>query len=169
MSTLVCVYDSHRAAINAARELKDAGVPVNKVSVIGTADKLEEAIDDVRDTNEETVTKKVGTTVGIGAGMGAAVGVLTGIGIFAIPGLGLLYGAGALVGALAGANFGMIGGGAVSALQIAGMKDEDVQRYESHIRDGKYLLFIQADGDEAKHAREVVDAKCQAADTREFA
>lgn len=168
MTTVVCVYDSHRAAVDSARKLKESGFPVNKVSIIGSADKLEEVVEETREAADEDITKKAGRTVGIGAGLGAAVGVLTGIGVFMIPGLGLLYGAGALVGALAGANFGMISGGAVSVLRIAGMKDEDVHRLEDHIKQGRFLVFVEGDVDEAKKARELVEATCKPIEAHSF-
>jgi hypothetical protein len=94
--------------------------------------------------------------VGIGAVVGPVLGALIGIGIFAVPGLGFLYGAGALVGALAGFDFGLIGGGIASALTLMGMKEPDAQKYEAELQSGKFIVVAQGNDEEINKAAAIL-------------
>ena len=96
MKSTVGIYESHESAFEAVKELQSAGFPVNKLSVIGKAELVEDHLK-VRSTAPATTA---GVSVGVIAG--PILGVLTGVGIVSIPGFGFLFGAGALVGALAG-------------------------------------------------------------------
>ena len=46
----------------------------------------------------------------MGVMIGSILGVLTGVGLFAIPGMGFLYGAGILYGGFVGFETGIVGG-----------------------------------------------------------
>lgn len=98
-----------------------------------------------------------GAEVGIGALAGSVLGVLTGVGIFAIPGVGFLYGAGALVGAIAGFDFGIIGGGIASALTVAGISSDDTKQYEEVLKAGKFLVIAQGNEEEVTRAKNVLE------------
>src|SRR5262249_33689784 len=105
------------------------------------------------------MTKGIGKEVTIGAAVGSIVGALTGVGLFAIPGLGFLYGAGAILGAIAGLDFGLLGGGiagVIGALAIPGIKDDHHQKYDSHLQKGHYLLIVQGSETEAKQANDLL-------------
>lgn len=153
MKAAIGVYNSHEKAIDAVKQLKAGGYPVRKLSIIGKAEV--EEVDNKMNVVSKNPLNLAG--VGIGTTLGAALGVLTGVGLFAIPGLGFLYGAGALVGAIAGFDFGLIGGGIASVLSTAGIKDEETEKYQEHLAAGSYLVVAQGDDDEVKKAIEILE------------
>src|ERR1043165_7253782 len=127
MNTVIGIYDDHELAVDAVRQLKGSGFPLGLVTIMGKA--REEVIDEQMHIMEKSPINVVG--VGTGTAIGAALGILTGVGIFALPGLGFLYGAGALVGAIAGIDFGLISGGIATVLTTIGVKDENAEKYHN--------------------------------------
>lgn len=107
--SVVGVFSDHHQAVEAAKSLIDQKFSKEDISIVGR-------MEDVKgDVHLPVVSNmKHAKPVAIGSAVGAVTGILTGIGIFAVPGLGFLYGAGALVGAIAGFDFGLITGGLVS-------------------------------------------------------
>ena len=152
MKTAVGVYSTHGDAVHAIKVLKDNGYPAEKLSILG---KVNEAANEL-ETKDEKLMKVAGTEVGIGAIAGTTAGILTGIGLFAIPGLGFLFGAGALAGAIAGFDIGLIGGGVVSALTIPGMKTDAAKKYEKELDAGRFLVIAQGTEEEIKRAEEIL-------------
>lgn len=116
MEQTVGVYLSHQHALKAVEVLIEHGFHKENVSIIGQAELID---DNLLISSGELIQ---GTEIGIGAAAGATLGILTGIGVFAIPGLGFIFGAGALLGAIAGFDFGIIAGGLVAFLTSLGMK-----------------------------------------------
>jgi hypothetical protein len=154
MNATIGIYDNHDLAVQAVGKLKDSGYPVSQLSIVGIAEA--EAIDEEMHVTPKNPLKAAG--LGAGTLIGATLGILTGVGIFAIPGLGFLYGAGALVGAIAGVDFGLIGGGVASALTTIGVKDESVQKkYHDALAAGKYLVIAHGSMEEANQAKELLD------------
>jgi len=152
MKTTIGVYSTHEQAIEAVKELKAAGFPIKHVSIIGHH---KETLQEQQEESNQ-ITRKAGKGVGIGALVGSTVGVLTGVGVFAVPGLGFLFGAGALVGAIAGLDLGLIGGGVASALSIGLSKDHhDI--YNKHLEEGKFLLIVQGPEKDVHRAKEILD------------
>ena len=136
MNLLIGVYESNENAIAALYKLQQSGYPVARLSVVGKAELVGSHIHVKSNENMELLE------IGIGTFAGLALGILTGGGIFAIPGFGLLYGAGALVGAFAGAETGFIGGGIVAILtKMLGIDEANALKYEKHLNDGNFLLF----------------------------
>jgi uncharacterized membrane protein len=147
MKTVVGVYNTHDEAVEAIKTLKEQGYIDAQLSMIG---KVQNTGDDDESHLMNTAAKEIGVT----AVAGSTLGVLAGLGIFAIPGLGFLYGAGALVGAIAGFDIGLIGGGLISALTIPGMKSDIAKEYDKELRDGKILVIVQGSQDEVEEAKE---------------
>jgi uncharacterized membrane protein len=154
MKSTIGVYDSHDKAVEAVIELKDAGFPVKQLSIIGKAQT--EVIDDQLHVMPKDPIKVAG--VGAGTAVGATLGILTGVGLFAIPGLGFLYGAGALVGAIAGFDAGLIGGGIASVLTTVGVKDDNVKKYHDDLEAGKFIVVAHGSEAEVNHAKDILHA-----------
>lgn len=150
MNTIVGVYESHDDAVNAVKSLEKAGYATKNISLISKAELVN---DHIHVKSDHTVER---AEVGVGLAAGSIIGVLAGVGVFAIPGLGFLYGAGALVGALAGLDIGLLGGGIVSILTSIGIDKAKAAKYEKHLNEGKYLVFVQGDETAVKHAHEVL-------------
>jgi len=150
MKTIVGVYESHDNAVKAVQALEKAGYPVKQVSLISKAELVNNHIHVKSNHKVETAE------VSAGVAAGAVIGILTGVGIFAIPGLGFLFGAGALVGAFAGLDFGLIGGGLLAIFTNMGIDQAIASKYEKHLNEGKFLVFVQGKDTEVKHAHEVL-------------
>lgn len=150
MKSVIGIYHTHEEAINAVKLLKGEDISDKDLSLMGktSVDPNHEGLMEHRDLKE--------TPVAIGAVAGPVLGVLTGVGIFAIPGLGFLYGAGALVGALAGFDFGLVGGGVISLLATLGIRENYQIKLEEHLREGKVVLIVKGDKDTLEKARKIL-------------
>lgn len=151
MKSSIAVYDSHDEAIHALNLLKDRKFSLDKVSIIGKA----EIVDD--NIHLRSNTPIIASPLIAGSTIGATLGLLTGIGIIAVPGLGFLYGAGAIVGALGGLDLGVIAGGIGSILLGLGFKDDYSIKFEEHIKSGKYLLFINGTENDINKAKKIIE------------
>ena len=83
-------------------------------------------------------------------------GQLTGVGVFAIPGFGFLFGAGAVVGAFAGVDAGIIAGGLTAIFTRMGINEANAIKYENHLNEGKFLVFVDGDDKEIEQAKQVL-------------
>jgi len=162
MKTTIGVYEDYQAAIAAVNTLKAAGFPKKQISIIGHAKEEGESEEGPgldSDNVFEKPAKVAAKTMGISVVVGPILGALAGIGLLAIPGLGLIVGAGALAGAIAGLDAGLIGGGIISAIQIAGMNKHHEALYQEHLQQGRYLVVAQGSETEVQQAREVLQGQ----------
>lgn len=150
MKTSIAVFDSHDKAIASIILLKEHDFPLTQVSLIGQAELVDDKIH-IR-SNE----KIINTPVIAGSIIGTTVGLLTGIGLFAIPGFGFLFGAGAIVGAIGGFDLGLITGGIGTLLLQIGIENEYAVEYDEHIKSGKFLLMINGTQEEIDLAKKII-------------
>jgi hypothetical protein len=152
MNTTVGVYDTHEKAIEAVEKLKRAGFPVQQVSLIGKA----VVIDDLMNVKHNRRIKNVPAY--IGAILGPILGILTGVKLFAIPGLGFLFGIGAVLGALAGFSLGIVGGGIFTLFAILAIKSRSVLKYHERIEEKGFQVIAHGTIDEVKKAKEILES-----------
>ena len=138
------IYMNREHAEDAVDALRNAGFRAEDVSVL-----LPENIGN-KDIGYEKHTKApekaaVGGTAGGLAG--GVLGWLVGIGALAIPGLGPLVAAGPILGVLAGFGAGSVLGGLAGALVGAGVPEYEAKRYEGRIRSGGALLSVYCESD----------------------
>ena len=152
MNTTIGVYASHEKAIEAVQELKRSGYPVEQVSLIGKA----VIIDDLMHVKQNKWIKNAPAI--IGAILGPILGILTGAKIFAIPGLGFLFGVGAGFGALAGFSLGIVAGGVLSLLAILVIKSRAVLKYHEHIEEKGFQIIVHGNEEDVKKAKEILDS-----------
>ncbi len=152
MNSTIGTYDTHEQAVDAVQILKDSRYPVSHLSIMGLLDT--ESVDEKMHIFPKNTLKMGG--VEAGTVLGTTLGILTGVGIFAIPGVGFLFGAGALIGAIAGFDIGLIGGGIISALVSAGVTDEDAKKYHETLIAGKFLVLAHGSEDEVNKAKELL-------------
>ena len=150
MKSQVAIYENHELAIKALERLKEADFPMEKTSLIGQAEIIDDhvhvkSLDDVRIK-----------ATGIGLVGASTLGLLTGLGIFAVPGLGFLYGAGALVGAIAGAEIGVVGSALFSILTTIGFHSDNIVKYEQHIKEGRFLVVVNGTLEEVERAEHIL-------------
>ncbi len=136
------IYSSVNHAEQAVDRLLNKGFRNDDISVL---------LPDNRSTKEFAHEKNTkapeGTTTGVAAGgiIGGTLGLLAGIGALAIPGVGPLIAAGAIMGALAGLGVGGAVGGLLGALIGMGIPEYEAKRYEGRIKDGGTLLSVHCD------------------------
>lgn len=152
MKKSIAIFSSHEEALEGLEALKSAGINMKHVSLIGKADIIDDKVH-VKSNKALIAAPTVAGTV-----IGTTVGVLTGIGLFAIPGLGVLFGAGAVIGAFAGFDAGIIAGGLTTVLVELGIKEENI-KYEEHIKEGSFLMFIDGPEQEFDRAEAVIEGK----------
>ena len=149
MKAIVGIYDSQEDAVEAVRELKNSGIPVRHISLIGKA-----ALTEKQHLSKGELIE--GSEVGVGLAVGSILGVLTGVGVFAIPGFGFLYGAGALIGAIAGFDVGLVGGGVVAIFTAIGVDETNSVKYEQLLQEDKFLVLVKGPEDEVKQAKYIL-------------
>ncbi|MNJ86391.1 hypothetical protein D3C87_38850 [compost metagenome] len=152
MKKSISIFDSHSEAVRALEALRESGVDMSKVSLVGQA----EIVDD--HVHIKSNKALVAAPVAIGTVLGTTLGVLTGVGLLAIPGLGVLFGAGAIVGALGGFQLGVVTGGVTSILVDMGVKDDHVE-YEQHLKEGRFLLLYDGTDQEIDHLELLLKGK----------
>ncbi len=152
MKAAIGVYEDHDNAYNAVKKLKDEGFPVKQISIIGFAGT--EVIDNEMHISKHGELTYQGVVTGIT--LGAAAGILTGIGLIVIPGFGALYGAGALIGAMAGADIGLLGGGITTLLINYGLHEKIAEKYEKELVEGKFLVIASGSHNEIDFALAVL-------------
>ena len=150
MKSQVAVYDTHQKAIDALDKLKEASFSMEKTSLLGQAIIVD---DHVHVKSHADDNLKV-TAAGVVAG--STLGILTGLGIFAIPGLGFLFGAGAIVGGIAGLELGVVGSALFSLFSTIGFKKEEIVKYEEHIKEGKFLVIVRGSLEEIEKAEHIL-------------
>lgn len=147
--TIVGVYQSHTDAINAIIALEKEGVPISNISFLSTAAILS---DNLQTRTMDTIKN---APVTIGAILGPLLGVLSGASIWAVPGLGFVYGAGAIVGAIAGFDIGLVSGGIATLLMTLGIKKEKILTYHKHLKEGKFLVILNSNEAIAAKAKKI--------------
>ncbi len=150
MKKNIAVFSSHDEAHQGLEALMNAGVDMKNVSIIGKAEIIDDQVK-VKSNGAIIAAPTIAGTV-----IGTTIGLLTGIGLFAIPGLGVLFSAGAIIGAFAGFDAGVIAGGISSILVEIGVKENRIQ-YEEHIQEGKFLMIIEGSEPEIENARAILE------------
>jgi hypothetical protein len=142
-STVVGVFHDRADAEEALHALKAAGITPEQVSTVmlQTPSAHSEAPDGPR----------VDETTGILAGgaLGGLAGWLIGATTVAVPGLGALLAAGALVAAVGGIGIGAATGGIVGYLVDRGLSHEEAQYYHERVRHGAALVTVHVAADRA--------------------
>ncbi|MEZ4936990.1 MAG: hypothetical protein R2799_05300 [Crocinitomicaceae bacterium] len=136
MKAIVATYETDEMAVKAIQHLSEFNFPLNKVSLIGKSEIHEDNLH-VKSNNN---IKNAPAIIGVGAG--TIIGLLSGIGVFAIPGFGFLYGSGAVIGAIGGLDLGVLGGGLTSLLISIGLKKEETVQFEKHLNNGRFLVIV---------------------------
>lgn len=151
VNATVGVYDTHEKAVQAVKTLKDSEFDITKVSIIGQVEFVEDHLKVLSGEHSAETGAAVGSVVG------TVLGALTGLSLIAIPGLGVLYAAGALVGAVGGFSVGTAGGGLIGALLSIGIHKDGIVRYQKHLKDGKFLVVVHGLKAEADSAHQILD------------
>jgi uncharacterized membrane protein len=152
-SYVVGVYDSFQDAEQAIEKLRDEGIPLEDVSIVGQGLQSETKVNGFITTGD--VAKQ---GAGTGALFGSLLGLLSGAAFLFVPGFGPLVVLGPLVSTLAGAGEGAIAGGVIGAIFGKFISKQRIPKLEQQVKAGKYLVVARSDSDNAEHAHEVIQA-----------
>jgi len=155
------VFSHRRDAEAAITDLRDGGISMDHVSIIGkNADQNIGGVglnDRVEDTKADDGAKAGAVTGGALGGLG---GLLVGLGTLAIPGVGpvLLGGAAAtaLATALTGGAIGAAAGGIAGGLVGLGIPEKNAKIYNDRINKGDYLVIVDGTDAEVHRAEEIL-------------
>jgi len=129
--TISRLFDDFADAQSAVRQLREAGIPEDDISVIANnADKW----------YAPDLAGGAGKGAAIGAGLGGFGGLLAGLGLLAIPGLGPVVAAGWFAAAATGAAVAGAAGSAIGMLAEAGVAVNEAEVYAESIRRGGSLV-----------------------------
>lgn len=156
MKTVVGLFDDMDQAQQAARDLENAGIPRDDISVVANNEGNRYTTTDTT-TGEPAVSgHAIGHDAVVGAEIGGAAGLLIGLTGLAIPGLGWIAGAGWLMGLISGAATGAVIGGLVGALTHVGVPHEDAANYTEGVRRGGILIAVKAADDAAHNVAQIL-------------
>jgi uncharacterized protein (TIGR02271 family) len=170
--TVVGLFDDFSEAQAAVRDLVDAGIPRENISIAANDVKGEYVAGDTDDAGSAAASGAVTGATG-GAIVGGLGGLLLGLGVFAIPGLGPIVAAGPLVATLTGAGIGAAAGGLIGALTGMGVPEEEAGYYAEGVRRGGALVTVSTTDDMARqtadimHDHDVVDIDERASQWRQ--
>ena len=152
MESIVAVYKTHEEAEKAVRKLEKAGIPMEKISIIGHDFRVRE---DIEGYYRPSDAAKEGA--GFGAWFGGLFGLLSGFGLFVLPVAGPLIVLGPLAGLIAGAATGAGVGALVSGLMAMGLSRDEALKYQRRLEAGEFLLTLTGTLDEIERASSVLE------------
>lgn len=161
--TISALFDDHAAASEAVRNLEQAGLPSDDISIVSnnaegwydrdgadhpTHVRRVDRDHDGRDDRAEGA----GAGAGIGAAVGGVAGLLAGLGLLAIPGIGPVVAAGWLASTAAVAVAGGAAGGIIGALTQTGVSEDEAHVYAEGVRRGGTLVTARVpDADRGRY------------------
>ena len=154
-SSAVAIYNTHTDAEAAVKQLQDAGIDMNLLSIVGKDYRTEDHVVGYYKTGDRL--KYWGK---LGAFWGGIWGLLGGEAFFWMPGVGAILVGGPLVSAIVGAleeatvHNGLTALG--SALHTMGIPKSSVINYESALKANKVLLVVHGVNGEASKASEIL-------------
>jgi uncharacterized membrane protein len=146
MDTFIGIFENPRDARRAMEMLADSGLPLEDLSLLSRAGERRVDVDTPDDVSAAE-----------GAAVGAVWGGLVGLASLVIPGVGPFITFGALGAALTGAVTGAMVGGITAALvEFGGIPADEARRYETLVYEGKTLVAVKAQRDDARHIRRIL-------------
>lgn len=139
------IYKTRSEVEAAVSVLKSNGFSAEDISVLMTEKSVSH---DFAHTKSTKAPEGAATGAGAGAVIGGTIGLLAGIGILAVPGLGIFIAAGPIMAALAGIGIGGTVGGISGALIGFGIPEYEARRYEGFVKKGGILLSVHTDNSE---------------------
>jgi len=149
---VVATYNNHAGAEAAVRSLAAAGLPVDRISIIG---RNFETVEDVQGYYTPADAARVGANEG--AWLGGLFGLMLGaFGFFVFPVVGSLVVLGPLSGMLAGAVGGAGVGALINALAATGIPKEAALKYQERLQAGEFLVVVHGTPEITTHAHEIL-------------
>ncbi len=154
-NTNVAIFDGHKDAEKAVKELQKSGFDIKKLSIVGKDYHSNEHV--VGYYNSGDRIKYWGK---LGAFWGGMWGLLFGSAFFFIPGIGPIVVGGPLVSWIIGAIEGAAVGGSLSvvgaAMYSVGIPKDSVLKYETSLKSNKFLLIVHGTSEEVEKASQIL-------------
>jgi hypothetical protein len=150
MKSTVAIYPTHREAFTAINLLENEQYPLERVSVIGNVEIIEDHLKVKFRNTYENLPLIIGSILGV------ILGMLMGKGILYIPGLPQLYHAGLVIGTLAGFGMGTFIGGVVTLIVTARAKSRRFLDHQKHLSEGKFLVVVEGTLSEIEKAERIL-------------
>lgn len=138
---IVAVFGDEESARRAVEAVRDAGIPAERLSVVGRVAEGESLDEGAAVTNQMLVGGAKGS------GVGALAGLVAGALVLAVPGVGAVLGAGVLAGAIGGAA-----AGATAGALWGGFSRMWDMTYRDLVQEGRVLVAVHTD-DKSEAAR----------------
>ena len=154
-NSTVAVYQSHEQATAAVAALREAGIDVTKISIVGKDYHTDEHV-----TGYYNAGDRMKYWGKLGAFWGGFWGLLLGTGFFFIPGIGPVLVAGPVVAFIVAALEGaaVVGGLSVlgAALYSLGIPKDSILQYEVALKSDQFLIVVHGTADEVTKASEAL-------------
>ncbi len=149
---VVATYTNHSDAEAAVRSLSAAGLPVDRISIIG---RNFETVEDVQGFYTPSDAARIGANEG--AWVGGLFGLMLGaFGFFVLPLVGGLVVMGPLAGFLAGSIGGAGVGALINALAASGVPRDQALKYQERLQAGEFLVVVHGTPEITEHAHEIL-------------
>ncbi|MEQ8789314.1 MAG: hypothetical protein RIC55_23675 [Pirellulaceae bacterium] len=146
---VVAVFEDASSADAAVRSLRDSDVSNDHISLVATSVKQQTPeIQEELQFGDEAVKRAA-----IGAGVGGVLGLLAGATVLAVTGLGMVFAAGPVGAGLAGSVVGAF----LGAMRGWGVSEDQLQKYEELVRDGKVLVIVHGGPLETAQAQQQLE------------
>ncbi|PLZ97303.1 hypothetical protein CEN50_15655 [Fischerella thermalis CCMEE 5268] len=160
----VGIFPNHQAVEQALNQLKEAGLSLDKVSVIAKNQNGERKDQLAGADISNSIASKAGEVATVGAIAGGAagsiLGLLEGLVALSIPGVGPVIVAGAfLANTLLGSGLGAAGGGLIGALVGWGVPGEQARFYIEQVSQGNYLVIVKGTESEIHRIQSIFATK----------
>lgn len=158
----VGIFAKIEDAVAALTELKTAGFPIEKISVISRNTEEDREIANLVKSTESGNQAEENTATGAftGGALGTVAGLLVGLGILAIPGIGPIMLAGAeataLATTLAGSAIGTAAGSFMGAFVGLGIPEAQAKSYYERVSRGAYLVMAEGTEEEIAIAQNIL-------------
>jgi hypothetical protein len=150
-NSVVAVYRHHSDAEEAVHRLERAGIPIQRISIIGRNFQIREDIQGYYRPSDAALEG-----AGFGASVGGLFGLLMGFGLFVLPVAGTVIVLGPLAGLIAGAISGAGIGALVNGLMALGIPKDRALKYQARLQAGEFLVFVTGTAEEINRAKEVL-------------
>lgn len=156
-TSVVAVYRTHDQAGAAVAALRQAGIDVTKISIVGKDYHTEEHV-----TGYYNAGDRMKYWGKFGAFWGALWGLLLGAGFFAVPGIGPVLVAGPLLAGIVSGLEGAVTVGGLSvigaALYSIGIPKDSILRYEVALKGDQFLVMVNGSPEEVAKAGDTLRA-----------
>jgi uncharacterized membrane protein len=154
-NSVAAIYETHKQAESAIKELQEAGVDMKSLSIVGRDTHTDEHV-----VGYYTAGDRMKYWGGVGAFWGGFWGLLFGSGLFFIPGLGPILAAGPVVAWIVAGLEGAVVVGGVSAIGAGlvsiGIPKDSVLKYDVALKTDKYVLVVHGTAKEVEKAKDII-------------